>query len=75
MAAAKVGRNDWCPCGSGRKVKHCHGAKSARMSLGMRVAILAAAGAIVAGLVLGFSNFNAEPQPAGVWSEEHNHYH
>lgn len=45
------------------------------MSLGMRVAILAAAGAIVAGLVLGFSNFNAEPQPAGVWSEEHNHYH
>jgi uncharacterized protein YecA (UPF0149 family) len=20
------GRNDPCPCGSGRKVKHCHGA-------------------------------------------------
>jgi uncharacterized protein len=22
---AKAGRNDACPCGSGRKVKHCHG--------------------------------------------------
>ncbi|WP_259067271.1 SEC-C metal-binding domain-containing protein [Mucilaginibacter sp. X4EP1] len=22
----KVGRNDKCPCGSGRKYKHCHGA-------------------------------------------------
>jgi uncharacterized protein YchJ len=25
VAAAKVGRNDPCPCGSGRKYKHCHG--------------------------------------------------
>jgi preprotein translocase subunit SecA len=24
-AAEKVGRNDPCPCGSGRKYKHCHG--------------------------------------------------
>ena len=23
--APKVGRNDPCPCGSGRKFKHCHG--------------------------------------------------
>jgi uncharacterized protein YecA (UPF0149 family) len=22
---AKRGRNDPCPCGSGRKFKHCHG--------------------------------------------------
>ena len=22
----KVGRNDLCPCGSGKKYKHCHGA-------------------------------------------------
>jgi uncharacterized protein len=26
LAAAALGRNDPCPCGSGRKVKHCHGA-------------------------------------------------
>ncbi len=25
-AAPKVGRNEPCPCGSGRKYKHCHGA-------------------------------------------------
>jgi len=24
-AYAKAGRNDPCPCGSGRKYKHCHG--------------------------------------------------
>jgi preprotein translocase subunit SecA len=24
-ASAKVGRNDPCPCGSGKKFKHCHG--------------------------------------------------
>ncbi|MGH8172543.1 MAG: SEC-C metal-binding domain-containing protein, partial [Rhodanobacteraceae bacterium] len=23
--APKVGRNDPCPCGSGKKYKHCHG--------------------------------------------------
>ena len=23
--AEKVGRNDPCPCGSGKKYKHCHG--------------------------------------------------
>lgn len=26
--APKVGRNERCPCGSGRKYKHCHGAPS-----------------------------------------------
>ena len=24
-AEARVGRNDLCPCGSGRKYKRCHG--------------------------------------------------
>jgi uncharacterized protein len=24
-AFAKVGRDEPCPCGSGRKIKHCHG--------------------------------------------------
>jgi preprotein translocase subunit SecA len=27
VAAAKVGRNDPCPCGSGKKYKKCHGAE------------------------------------------------
>ena len=25
IANMKVGRNDPCPCGSGKKFKHCHG--------------------------------------------------
>jgi preprotein translocase subunit SecA len=25
----KIGRNDPCPCGSGKKYKHCHGAPAA----------------------------------------------
>ncbi|MGA3065929.1 MAG: SEC-C metal-binding domain-containing protein [Tepidisphaeraceae bacterium] len=25
----KVGRNDLCPCGSGKKYKKCHGANAA----------------------------------------------
>ena len=28
--ARKVGANDPCPCGSGRKFKHCHGAVAAK---------------------------------------------
>ena len=30
ITRAKVGRNDACPCGSGRKFKHCCQAKEAR---------------------------------------------
>jgi preprotein translocase subunit SecA len=26
VAGQKVGRNDPCPCGSGKKYKKCHGA-------------------------------------------------
>jgi len=25
--STKVGRNDWCPCGSGRKFKRCCGGR------------------------------------------------
>jgi len=25
MSWGKVGRNEVCPCGSGKKYKHCHG--------------------------------------------------
>jgi preprotein translocase subunit SecA len=25
VTGEKVGRNDQCPCGSGKKYKHCHG--------------------------------------------------
>ena len=31
------GRNDPCPCGSGKKYKHCCASKGDRLSLGTRV--------------------------------------
>jgi uncharacterized protein len=36
-AAARAGRNDPCPCGSGRKVKLCHGSPSRQSSSKARV--------------------------------------
>ena len=30
----KVGRNDPCPCGSGKKYKHCHGQQTSPVSVG-----------------------------------------
>jgi hypothetical protein len=73
--ATKIGRNAPCWCGSGRKFKQCHGAGGSRLSLGMRLAILAAAGAIVAVLVFGLTGFDTESEPLGIWSAEHGHYH
>jgi hypothetical protein len=32
-----IGRNAPCPCGSGKKYKHCCGAKAQRMPLGTRI--------------------------------------
>jgi uncharacterized protein len=32
-AVARVGRNALCPCGSGKKVKHCHGAQPLQGSM------------------------------------------
>ena len=36
--ADKPGRNDPCPCGSGRKFKHCHGPSGASAAAGVRPA-------------------------------------
>ncbi|MCI1710647.1 MAG: SEC-C domain-containing protein [Chiayiivirga sp.] len=46
----KVGRNDPCPCGSGKKFKHCHGwvAPGASGQLRLRRAGLAKRGLAVA---------------------------
>ncbi len=77
MAAAKIGRNQACPCGSGRKYKQCCEAKAERMSPAMWLAAAGVAGIIVAGIVLGMSSFHADAGPGAgrVWSEEHGHYH
>ena len=48
-----IGRNDPCPCGSGKKFKHCCARKGERLSLATRVwfaliALMLLVGAILA---------------------------
>jgi len=72
---AKAGRNDPCPCGSGKKFKRCHGVEGG-VSTGSRLILLAVAGAMLAAILVGIANFTGEPAAGGrVWSAEHGHWH
>ena len=76
----KLGRNDRCSCGSGRKYKQCCELKAQRLDLKARIG-LAALAAVVAGAVIygvitvARHDGSAMPAPGGVWSPEHGHYH
>ena len=74
---SKAGRNDACPCGSGKKFKKCCELKETKgrgnMTLLVIVGLLMAAG-----LVVGITSMTSEKDIArsgGVWSAEHGHYH
>jgi hypothetical protein len=76
VRSAKAGRNDPCPCGSGRKLKRCCGGRRGLAST--RVMLAAVAVAILAAIVMVVSSVNREPgaaPPGRVWSEEHGHWH
>lgn len=70
----KTGRNDDCPCGSGRKYKRCCGAR--RQSKG-RLMWLAVGVGIAAAMLIAVASFTADRDegPRRVWSPEHGHYH
>lgn len=76
MTRKKVGRNDKCPCGSGRKFKQCCEAKTQRTS---PLLLIAVAGIIVAAIFFSVSaarHDSSTSATAGlVWSPEHGHYH
>jgi hypothetical protein len=70
-----VGRNDLCHCGSGKKFKHCHGAKATSLTTRQRLALGLIVTLAIAGLLLAL-NMREEPSgQTGVWSAEHGHYH
>ena len=80
----KVGRNDPCPCGSGKKHKHCCAARAqrradARDSLAKGVFyILAPLAAVVAGAVVVSTLFGDTVGDDGlprIWSAKHGHWH
>jgi len=74
--ARNVGRNDRCPCGSGKKYKQCHAAKAAGWSRSQIVVVALMTVVLVGGLMLALTNRQEHTgQPTGVWSEEHGHYH
>ncbi len=74
MAAAKTQRNDPCPCGSGRKYKHCCALKQDRMS---RLSVIAIGGIVVAVAAVFFYTFTGERGSGSrqVWDPAHGHYH
>ena len=74
---AKPGRNDLCPCGSGKKYKKCHQAAESTGTVRGRFLMIAVGGAVMAALVAGIMSFTGERSTGTtrVWSTEHGHYH
>jgi len=72
---AKVGRNDHCPCGSGKKYKRCCEPAARAMSGRMRLVILLVAGAVAAAVIAGIVTRSDDGGAGRVWSAEHGHYH
>lgn len=72
---ARTGRNDLCPCGSGRKFKKCCESKtgSARQS---RVLMIVVGAFVVAALAAGVASFRSDGSGGvRVWDPAHGHYH
>ena len=75
MASPKVGRNEPCPCGSGRKYKQCCAQKQAAMS---RVTLYTVVGVVVAMAAVLVYSFTSDRTSSGgrqVWDPVHGHYH
>lgn len=73
----KVGRNDPCPCGSGKKHKQCCLKSKQDMSLQSKIILSLGGVILIVCLILLISsirNFGGEPVNR-VWSEEHQHWH
>ncbi len=75
----KVGRNERCPCGSGKKYKQCHelkeAEKNARSSKLSIIGFVAAISLGVVGLAIGFADTGDGSNAGRVWSTEHQHWH
>ena len=72
----KVGRNDYCPCGSGMKAKRC--CAGAERDKGSRMMLFIVLAVVAGGIIAGIASFagGGGSAPAGkVWSTEHGHYH
>jgi hypothetical protein len=78
--ATTVGRNERCPCGSGKKYKACCAKKKSGLSPLQWVAVAAVAIVVVLALISVFRSAGegrAAPlcPPGQSWSPEHGHCH
>ena len=74
----KVGRNDLCPCGSGRKFKRCCQQKFEAAGSGSTLILVVLIGVLIVATVVGINWFAQDSVPTAprrVWSPEHGHYH
>ena len=74
---AKTGRNDLCPCGSGKKYKKCHEAQERGGGRRGRMLMLLVGAAVAAAIVAGIASFTGERGTGGtrVYDPVHGHYH
>jgi len=76
MATVKTGRNVVCPCGSGKKYKHCCESKKHGSSRASTLMLLVIGVALLAALLASvFDHDEGSAGPGRVWSAEHGHYH
>ncbi len=68
----RPGRNDPCPCGSGKKFKQCCASKKDRSSRALAAVLIAG---VVLAIIVIVSNARRASNSGMVWSPEHGHYH
>jgi hypothetical protein len=72
---SKTGRNEACPCGSGKKFKRCHGLTSESNRSG-NVLMIAVGIGVLAAVAAGVASFTTERSSSSrVWDPAHGHYH
>jgi hypothetical protein len=69
----RPGRNERCPCGSGKKFKHCCESKRDGFPSGVVAMLIAAA--IIGAIIVGITSARSNSGSGRVWSAEHGHYH
>ena len=75
---SKPGRNDLCPCGSGKKYKKCHEATERDSAKQSRVLMMVVGAALVAAVVAAVASFTGGTSGTSgtrVWDPAHGHYH
>ena len=75
---AKTGRNDVCPCGSGKKYKKCHESLERGGTAKSRLLMIVVGAAVLAAIAAGVAQFTgAGGGGAGtrVWDPAHGHFH